>query len=131
MNTDTITLSRMRFHACHGALPSEKTQPQPWEVSVTLELSLHEAGVADDLAKTIDYRRIYAVVRAVMDGPPLNLAEALAERIAQNLLREFGEADAVVVEVCKPEPPVDFEFGGLFVRMRRVRGRRFGQDEQD
>jgi len=124
MNTGAITLSRMRFHACHGALPSEKTQPQPWEVTVTLELPGHilrEAAATDDLAKTIDYRRIHAAARAVMDGPPLNLAETLAERIAQNLLREFAQARAVEVEVCKPNPPVDFASDGLRVRVRLER----------
>jgi len=126
MNTDTITLSRMRFHACHGALPSEKTQPQPWEVTVTLELSAHtlrEAAATDDLSKTVDYRRIHAAVRAVMDGPPRNLAETLAEHIAQNLLRDCAQARAVEVEVTKLKPPVDFDFDGLRVRVRRERER--------
>ena len=121
---DTITLARMRFHACHGALPLEKTQPQPWEVTVTLELPasvLREAADTDDLANTIDYRRAHAVVSAVMHGPPLNLAETLAARIAQNLLNEFAQATAAVVEVAKLNPPVDFDFDGLRVRARRER----------
>jgi len=121
MNTDTITLSRMRFHACHGALPSEKKQPQPWEVTVTLELPLREAAATDDLAQTTDYRRVHAAVRAVMDGPPRNLAETLAGHIAQNLLREFPQTRAVEVEVAKLKPPVDFDFDGLRVRVRRER----------
>jgi len=123
MNTDTITLTRMRFHAAHGALPPEKTQPQPWEVTATLELPLREAAATDDLAKTADYRRIHALVRAVMDGPPCDLAETLAERIAQNLLREFTRAIAAEVEVTKLQPPVDFDFDGLRVRVRRERER--------
>jgi len=121
MSTDTITLSRMRFHACHGALPSEKKHPRPWEVTVTLELPLREAAATDDLAKTIDYRRVHAAARAVMDGPPRNLAETLAEHIAQNLLREFPQTRAIEVEVVKLKPPVDFDFDGLRVRVRRER----------
>jgi len=121
---DTLTLSRMCFHAAHGALPSEKTHPQPWEVTVTLELpehALREAAATDDLAKTTDYRRVHATVRAVMDGPPLNLAETLAEHIAQNLLRDFPQTRAVEVEVAKLKPPVDFDFDALRVRVRRER----------
>ena len=123
MNTATaaITLSRMRFHASHGALPSEKTRPQPWEVTVALELSgrdLREAAASDDLSQTIDYRRVHAIVRAVMDGPPCNLVETLAWRIAQNLLREFAQARAAQVEVTKLKPPVDFDFDGVRVRVR-------------
>jgi dihydroneopterin aldolase len=121
MKNDSITLSRMRFNACHGALPREKTQPQPWEVSVTLELPLHEAGRSDDLTRTIDYRRIHDAVRGVMEGAPVNLAETLAHRIADDLLRSFP-IHAADVEVCKCKPPVDFEFDGLKVRVRRERG---------
>jgi len=118
-DTLTLTLSRMRFHAAHGALPSEKRRRQPWEVTVTLEL--RDAAAADDLARTIDYRRVHAVVSAVMNGPPRNLAETLAACIAQELLREFEQARTVEVEVVKVKPPVDFEFEGLRVRVRRER----------
>ncbi len=122
MNTTTgaITLSGLRFTACHGALPAEKTQPQPWAVTVTLELPLDKPGRSDDLTQTIDYRRIYEAVRSVMEGPSVNLAEALAWRIADDLLRAFP-AHAVDVEVCKCKPPVDFEFDGLKVRVRKER----------
>ena len=119
-HTLTLTLSRMRFHACHGALPCEKTQPQLWEVTVTLELpagAATEAARADDLSKTTDYRRVHQITREVMQGPPLNLAETLAHRIAENLLRSLPVL-AASVEVRKPNPPVDFESGGLAVRVR-------------
>ena len=122
MNTDSITLSRMRFHACHGALPREKTQPQPWEVTVTVALPLEKAGESDDLARTIDYRRIHEIARAVMEGAPANLAETLAHRIAGGLLEAFPAIRAAEVEVRKCKPPVDFEFDGLRVRVRRERG---------
>lgn len=120
MSADSITLSRMRFLSSHGALPEEKTRPQPWEVTVTLELPLDEAARADDLEKTIDYRRVHETVRAVMDGPPVNLAETLAARIAENLVRAFL-VSAAVVEIRKTKPPVDFDFDGLQVRVRRER----------
>ncbi|MDF9826286.1 dihydroneopterin aldolase [Ereboglobus sp. PH5-10] len=121
MSADSITLSRMRFHSCHGALPEEKTRPQPWEVTVTLELPLAGAGRADDLEKTIDYRRIHEVARAVMEGAPVNLVETLACRIAEDLLRAFAQVRAVSVEVTKLKPPVNFDFNGLKVRVRRER----------
>jgi dihydroneopterin aldolase len=121
MKHDSITLSRMRFNACHGALPLEKTQPQPWEVSVTVELPLEGVGESDDLSRTIDYRRIHEIVRDVMEGEPVNLAETLAHRIAGGLMGAFP-IRAAEVEVCKCRPPVDFEFDGLRVRVRRERG---------
>ena len=124
MKNDSITLSRMRFNACHGALPREKTQPQPWEVTVMIELPLERAGESDDLGRTIDYRDIHKIARAVMEGAPVDLAETLAHRIAGGLLAAFPAICAAEVEVRKCKPPVDFEFEGLQVRVRRERGKK-------
>ena len=68
MTPDTLTLSRMRFHSRHGVLPEEAVRGQDFEVTVRLDLPLAEAGRADDLSRTIDYRAIHEVVRSVMGG---------------------------------------------------------------
>lgn len=117
MTTGSITLSKMRFNSRHGVLAQEKKQPQPWEVTVTLELPLDEAGLSDDLSKTIDYREVQKLVATIMNGPPLNLAETLAHRIAHGLAGGFP-VSAAIVEVRKLKPRVDFEFAGLIVRVR-------------
>ncbi len=121
MTSDTLTLSRMRFHSRHGMLPEEAVRGQDFEVTVRFELGLAEAGRSDDLARTIDYRAAYEVVRGVMAGPPRRLVEALAEGVAAELLRAFPPAQAVEVEVTKLNPPVGFVSAGLVVRIRRVR----------
>ena len=86
-----------------------------------VELPLAEAGQADDLARTVDYRAVHEVVRAVMAGPPRRLIEALAEAVAAELLRGFSRVQAVEVEVTKLNPPVAFVSAGLAVRIRRGR----------
>jgi dihydroneopterin aldolase len=121
MSPDTLTLSRLRFFARHGALPEEAARGQDFEVTVRLELPLADAGRTDDLSRTVDYRGVVEVVRAVMEGPPCKLVEALAEAIAADLLRRFPPAQAVEVEVVKVRPPVDFASAGLGVRIRRSR----------
>ncbi len=121
MNSDTLTLSRLRFFAHHGILPEEAARGQDFEVTVQLELPLGDAGRADDLQRTVDYRAVREVVRGVMEGPPRKLVEALAEAIAEEVLLAFPPVDAVGVEVVKPRPPVDFASAGLVVRIRRTR----------
>ena len=118
---DTLTLSRMRFFGRHGVLPEEAARGQEFEVTVQIELPLAEAGRTDDLRRTVDYRAAYEAVRAVMEGPPRKLAEALAEAVAAQLLRGFPAVGAVAVEVTKLNPPVDFSSAGLTVRIRRSR----------
>jgi len=118
---DSLTLSRLRFFAYHGVLPAETAHGQIFEVTVRLELPLAEAAHADDLAKTVDYQAAYDVVRGVMEGPRMKLAEALAEVIATELLRAFAQVAAVEVEVFKPQPPVLFAFAGFSAKIRRTR----------
>jgi len=122
MIPDTLTLSRLRFFAYHGVLPEEVARGQEFEVTVRLELPLAEAGRTDDLARTVDYRRVHEVVRSVMAGPPRQLVEALAESIAAEILRAFSPVTAVAVEVVKPRPPVDFAMEKLVVSIFRTRG---------
>jgi dihydroneopterin aldolase len=88
---------------------------------VELELSLAAAGTSDKLDQTIDYCAVQAVVRSVIEGSRKHLIETLAESIATGLLAKFSAVHAVTVEVTKPRPPVDFQFAGVAVRIRRER----------
>jgi 7,8-dihydroneopterin aldolase/epimerase/oxygenase len=119
---DKLVLVDMSFRACHGVLPLEKKRRQEFRVSVELEFPLVRAGRSDRLGDAIDYTAVQAAVRSVIEGAHRHLIEALAEDIAQKLLSSFP-ARAVVVDVLKPSPPVDFKFAGVRVRIRRTRRR--------
>lgn len=120
---DKLVLTDMTFRARHGVLPVEQRRRQEFRVTVELETSLAQAGNSDVLADAIDYCAVQAVVREVVEGAHRRLIEALAEDIAQRLLMAFPAAQAVVVELLKPEPPVSFKFAGVSVRIRRARAR--------
>jgi dihydroneopterin aldolase len=102
-NGDEIFLEGMRFYAYHGANPEERAQGQRFVVDVRIAADLREAGRTDDLARTINYSQVYRRVRAIVEGPPRALIEAVAEEIAAMILREFAAANAVTVTVRKPE----------------------------
>jgi dihydroneopterin aldolase len=59
------------------------------------------AGLADDLAKSIDYARVYDVVRRIVETASFRLLEAIAEAIGREILNEFPVVE-VVVRVRKP-----------------------------
>jgi dihydroneopterin aldolase len=107
MTEDRIELRGMRFYGHHGTLPAERELGQPFLVDVELRCDLRAAGLADDLAQTVDYGAVYRQVRAVVEGPPLDLTEAVAERIAGAILGEHGRVEAVRVRVAKPEVRLD------------------------
>ena len=122
--TDEVFLDGLRFYAYHGVNPEERTQGQRFTVDVRLATDLREAGQTDDLERTISYSAVYKRVRAIVEGPPRDLIEAVAEEIAATLLAEFPRATAVTVTVHKPEVPLKgamLEAAG--VRIHRVRER--------
>ena len=110
----------MRFSALHGALPEEKSRPQPFEVDLEVDLDLRPAGAADDVALTVDYGRLAEVTRAVMEGPPVDLLERLAQQVAEGALEMCaGRADRVVVTVRKLAPPLPVPLAYTAVRVCR------------
>jgi dihydroneopterin aldolase len=122
--TDRIVLAGMAFQARHGVNDWEKVEAQRFEVDVELLLDVRAAGLGDDLAQTIDYRRVYEITSQVVETRSFDLIEALAETIAEALLREHGQVGEVVVRVRKPEVRLGgpLEYAGVEVRRARGRG---------
>lgn len=118
---DRIFLRGMRFMACHGVLPHEREVPQPFEVDVEMGLDLRAAGEADDLRQTVNYAEVYDVVSTVLTVTQKYLIEAIAEEIAEDLLRDFGVLRWVRVTVHKPAAPIDGIFSDVGVTILRRR----------
>ena len=119
--SDRIVLSGMRFEARHGVNEREKIEAQRFEVDVELVLSLAAAGSSDDLAMTVDYRGVYDAVRRVVEGPPVDLIETLAESIARDVLAESERARKVIVRVRKPDVQLGGPLDHAAVEVRRRR----------
>jgi len=92
----------MVFHGRHGTLPAERELGQPFVVDVELRLDLRPAGLSDDLTQTVDYGEVHKRAREIVEGPPVNLTETIAERIAATVLEEHPPVEAVRVKVVKP-----------------------------
>jgi dihydroneopterin aldolase len=107
MSEDRILLADMVFHGHHGTLQAENELGQPFVVSVELHLDLRPAGTSDDLTKTVDYSEVHRMAREIVEGPPLQLTETLAERIAAGTLGEHPAVEAVKVRVAKPHVRLD------------------------
>lgn len=118
---DRIFLRGMRFMACHGVLPHEREVPQPFEVDVEMGLDLRAAGESDDLDDTVNYAEVYDVVSTVLTVTRKYLIEALAEEIADDLLRDFDSLRWVRVTVHKPAAPIDGIFSDVGVTILRRR----------
>jgi dihydroneopterin aldolase len=119
--TDRIVLANMAFDARHGVLDWEKEQPQRFEVDLELGLDLQPAAIEDDIARTVDYRGVYATTRQVVESTTFNLIEALAEAIAHEILVSQPLVREVVVRVRKPGVQLGGPLDHAGVEIRRVR----------
>jgi dihydroneopterin aldolase len=106
-NMDRIILKGMVFHGRHGTLPAERELGQPFIVDIEVYLDLRSAGLSDDLTQTVDYSEVHHQAKEILEGPPVNLTETVAEMIAGKVLESHAMVEAIRVKVAKPHVRLD------------------------
>ena len=109
----------MVFTGKHGLSDAERARAQRFTVDVELEADLARAARSDKIDDTIDYRRVRAIAKDVIEGEPAHLIETLAARIARKAL-QVPRVAAVSVRVTK-RPPSMRPIDGAAVVLRRAR----------
>ncbi|MEW6275833.1 MAG: dihydroneopterin aldolase [Bacillota bacterium] len=117
---DRIILRGMEFYGYHGVLPQERELGQRLAVDLEMLLDLTEAGRRDDLSRTVDYAKVFRLVKELVTGPSRQLLETVAEDIAAAVLERFPVAE-VVVRVKKPAAPLPGRLEYVAVEIRRGR----------
>jgi dihydroneopterin aldolase len=82
---------------------------------------LKKAGETDDLDYSINYAELYSLCKEVVEGKPYKLIEAVAEKIAREILEKFPIADDCTVKVIKPDPPIPGNYRHVAVEIKRGR----------
>jgi dihydroneopterin aldolase len=118
---DKIKLAGMQFYGYHGVFPEENKLGQRFAVDVELSLDLSSAGKTDDLKQTVNYAEAYALIKQIVEGPPFRLIEALAEKIASDLLHQYTIVNDVTVRVVKPHPPIQGQLEYVAAEISRKR----------
>lgn len=117
---DYIHVNEMLFFGYHGVLPEETKLGQRFRVTISLATDLKEAGVTDDLTKTVNYAEVYELCKAVVEGPPFQLIESVAETIATRVLENHaGKVKGVRVQLIKPDPPIAGHYSSVAVDITR------------
>ena len=116
---DRIELRGMSFHGRHGVRDAERENTQEFKVDIDVDADLSDAGRTDRLADTVDYTKVRAAAKEVIEGPSMQLLEALAGAIAERVL-QLPRVEGVSVRVAK-QPPSMQPIDAAAVNIRRTR----------
>lgn len=118
---DKIVLKGLYFEACHGVLDFEKGEKQPFIIDVEMDMDLTKAGSSDNLAESVDYSKVYELVKFKVLEKTYDLIEKLAYEILTEVLRFDERIQSVRVSVHKPKAPIEAKFDDVVVVMERTR----------
>ena len=108
------------FSGRHGVRPAEREKAQEFEVDIEVETDLSTPGRSDRVADTVDYRRLYAIAKDVIEGQSAQLIETLASRIAEHVL-DLEKVASVSVRIAK-RPESMRPIAAAAVQIKRTRG---------
>lgn len=120
-SADTITLRGLKAAGYHGVFAEERREGQIFAVDACLEVDLRRAAASDRLRDTVSYAEIAAIIEDHITGDPLDLIEALAQRIAVSVLGHDPRIQAATITVHKPSAPMSQDFSDVSIRLRRTR----------
>lgn len=118
--TDRITLTGLRVRGRHGVFAHERRDGQDFLVDATVWLDLSRAAASDDLNDTMHYGELAEMAAAIIAGPPYDLIEAVAGKIADRVIAD-ARVQAVEITVHKPSAPIPLTFTDVAVTVRRSR----------
>ncbi|MCA1057288.1 dihydroneopterin aldolase [Rossellomorea aquimaris] len=118
---DKILVNEMEFYGYHGVFPEENRLGQRFRVSAELHLDLSKSGKSDALEDSVNYADVYTLTKSVVEGEPLNLVEAVAERISSKILESFDIVQACKITLIKPDPPIPGHYRSVAVEITRSR----------
>ncbi|MGH8798318.1 MAG: dihydroneopterin aldolase [Caldimonas sp.] len=116
---DMLFLEGLEVPCKVGCSDPERATPQSLRVEVRLYVpSLREAGLADDLEQTVDYRLAAELIDAVQ-GREFLLIERVAEVLAEVALKNVL-VDHVTISVKKRPPVQGLEWAGVQITRGRA-----------
>jgi 7,8-dihydroneopterin aldolase/epimerase/oxygenase len=121
---DIIRLHNAVFYAYHGVMSDEQNLGGKFEVDVELHCDLSSAKEKDNLLQTVNYEKVYGVMKQTVVGKKYFLIEALAQTIATSILKEFPEVQKATIRIRKPGAAVHGIIDHVEVEIESARNER-------
>ena len=115
-----VVVSGIKFHGYHGLTRIEREIGVRYSVDVEMTCDLEAAAKSDNVAHTIDYRKVHQIVIEVGRSNSYHLIETLAARIVEAMLKKTTAA-SVLVRVRKETPILDGIVDAVSVELKKNR----------
>lgn len=116
---DKIRIRNLEVFGNHGVFPEENKLGQKFLVSAVLYTDTREAGITDDLTKSIHYGEVSHFITKYMRENTYQLIESAAEQLARALLLEYERLEWVDIEIQKPWAPIGLPLESVSVEVSR------------
>ena len=115
-----IEVKEARFYAFHGVLPQERRVGGWFTVTLRVGYDWSRAAETDDVADTLNYADLYALVKREM-AVPSKLLEHVAGRIATSVKTCYPNVTSLDLRLTKENPPMGADCKGAGVELRSKR----------
>jgi 7,8-dihydroneopterin aldolase/epimerase/oxygenase len=99
----TIHLTNLKFIAYHGVHEEEQVLGGEYEMDAAVTFNEEQRIAA--LTNTVDYTKIYAIIKQRMQIPTA-LLETVVQELAQNIYAADNRITAISINLKKINPPI-------------------------
>ena len=116
-----IHLNEMIFYGYHGVHPEERKLGQRFIVDFSYESDPEHDRQIKHLEDTIDYTKVFAIIKETLEKQEFHLLEVCANTILDRILTEFTTIISANVRIKKPSVPINGSLSSVEVEMERRR----------
>lgn len=116
---DRIEIKHLEVFGNHGVFPEETRLGQKFLINAYLYTGTREAGLTDDLTKSIHYGEICHEITHFLRENTYRLIESAVERLAEHLLLHTPRLNAIELEILKPWAPIGLPLESVSVKIKR------------
>ncbi|RLC51880.1 MAG: dihydroneopterin aldolase [Candidatus Cloacimonadota bacterium] len=116
-----IYLNEMVFYGHHGVHPEERKLGQRFIVNFCYETNSKNDKNIRHIEDTIDYTKVYAIIKDVLENEEFMLLENCTNKILDSVMENFPGIIRAVVKIKKPSVPIRGTLHSIEVEMERNR----------
>lgn len=114
-----LHLHDMIFYGHHGVHPEERKLGQRFEVDFSFETDPANDTKIKHLSDTIDYTKVYALIKDILEKEEFLLLEDCANTILDTVMQHFSNLISTKVKIRKPSVPIKGSLSSVEIEMDR------------